>query len=250
MTDIFTPLTVDEERAQDRGHVAGGGAAATRSIAVSITNGDGRPALEWAREYGSFGGAERHEARTVGGYDAARTAVNGKVVLYVVSAGQRVFILASRPEDPLPDGLLDAIASSFSVSATVPLPTPVPPPASVPQGARDAAERLATALERADLVALAMVATPRCWIETWSTASGPIGRAVQPLIADLRMRLQAGLRVTVNPTVQVAPRAGPSGLRLFVSSDWTEAGRTTRANLYLREVNSQWFWGGIEAVAP
>jgi hypothetical protein len=250
VADIFTPLSVDEERALERGHVAGGGAVAARTIAISVTNADSRPALEWAREYGNFGGAERHEARTIAGYEAARTTVNKKVVLFVVRADERVYLLATRPESPLPEALLDSVASSFRPTVTGRLPPPVPSSTGVPQGAHNLAAELGTALERADAATLARLVPPRCWIETWSAATGPLGRAAAPFVADLRTRLQAGLLVMVDRTVQVAPRTGPSGMRLFVASIWTEATRVTRANLYLRQLNGQWFWGGVEALPP
>jgi len=87
-------------------------------------------------------------------------------------------------------------------------------------------------------------------METWSAVGGPIGRAVPPFVTELRDRFQAGLRISVDPTVQVAPRAGPSGLQFFLSSRWTEAGRVVAANVYLREIDDQWYWGGVESLAP
>jgi len=248
LTDVFTPISAADEKSQDRSHAGNAGMDA-HVVSVTATNADAKTALEWAAVYGSYGGIEQHEQRTIAGHDASRTTVRGTAVLYVVRAGDRLFLIATSLENPLPGGLLDDMASTFRVSATAPIAMSQATLAVIPQSARDAASRVAAALERGDAAAIAPLITPRCWLETWSASSGAIGRAVQPFLSQLRSQLQGGLRITVDPEVRVAQGLGPSGLQFYMSSRWTQSGRTTTNNLYLREIDTQWYWGGVEAVA-
>lgn len=245
--DVFTQLTPDQERAQDRGHVAFGGPVAWQTIWVAVSNADGRSVLEWAREYGSFGGIERHEPVVIDGHEATRTVVRDTAQLYVVRADDRMYLISEPPESLLPDGLFDAVARTFRPGAGGPIPTPTPHPELAPVAAREAATRIAAALEAGDVGRLAALITPRCWLEIWIPQAGTSGRAVDAYVAELRTRFQSGgLRVKVEPTVQVAPQPGPGGLRLFVPSDWTESGRTTPIDLFLREIDGEWYWAGAQ----
>jgi hypothetical protein len=244
--DVFTPLTPDEERAKERGHTGGGYPAAGRTFSVIVFNADGRSALEWARELGSFGGEERHSSAVVSAYEAVRTAVRGEARLYVVRVEGLIYLISLPPGDPvLPSGFLDSVASTFRARPARPTPTPTPPPAITPAGPYDAAAKLAAALEAGDVGRLAGVITPRCWLEEWLPNAGTTGRAVDPYLAELAKRFAGGdLRVRVDPAVQVATEDGPGGLRFFVRSDWTEAARTTRIDLFLREIDGRWYWSG------
>jgi hypothetical protein len=115
---------------------------------------------------------------------------------------------------------------------------------------REAAAELGTALATGNVDALTGVATPRCWLRLAAAASGPVGRAVDAYIAELRQRFAAGLRVTVDPTVRPTQAAGPGGGCYFVRLDWVESGRTTQAELYLSEVDGRWVWSGSQFHAP
>lgn len=243
-TDMFTLLTPEQERAQDRGHVARGGPVAWRAIEVSVLKPDGRSALEWAREYGRFGGIERHEAVVIDGHEASRTVVRDKPQLYVVRAADRMYLISVPPETLLPDDVFDAVARTLRPGPGGAIPTPTPPPAGVPLAARQAATEIAAALEAADVARLASLITPRCWLEITMSRAGRTGRAVDAYLAELSTRFQSGLRIRVEPTVEVAPQPGPGGLRLFVRSSWTESGRTTPVDLFLREIDGRWYWAG------
>jgi hypothetical protein len=77
--------------------------------------------------------------------------------------------------------------------------------------------------------------------------AGRTGRAVEPYLAELKKRFQSGgLSVKVEPALQVAPQPGPGGLRFFVRSDWTESGRTAPIDLFLGEVDGNWYWAGVQ----
>lgn len=255
-SEAFTLLSPEQERAQNWGHIAAGGPVAMWTLWVNVLNADGRSTLEWAREHGSHGGVERHEPVVISGYEATRTVVDGEARLYVVRAGERMYLISlhfdsyiagPRP-DVLPQGVLDSVALTFRAGpARGPILTPSPQPAVPPSGARQAAARLAASLEAGDADRVAAVITPRCWLHIVIPQAGPTGRAVDPYVAELRTRFQGGgLRVRVDPTVQVAQEAGPLGLRLFVRSDWTESGRTTGIDLFLREIDGQWHWAGAQ----
>lgn len=248
-SDVFTLLAAEEERTQDRGHVAWGGPVAWQAIWIMVFKADGRPALEWAQQYGSLGGIERHETAVIDGHEATRTVVERKAQLYVVRAGDRMYLISVPPESRLPEGVLDAVARSFQPGPGGALPTPSPHPQVAPAAAREAATRVAAALEASQMGSLPALITPRCWLEVWTLSKD--GRAVEPYLAELRTRFQSGgLRIEVEPTVQVAQQPGPGALRFFVRSDWTEAGRTTPIDLFLGEIDGQWYWAGAQLHPP
>lgn len=249
-TEVLTLLSQEQERGEDRGHVARGGRMAMWTFWVYVRSADGRSALEWATER-SLG--QRVEPVVINGQEAARRMVDGEADLYVVRADERMYLieLFFEPSDPtprpdvLPGGILDSVALTLRPGPAGPIPTPTPQPEVPPPGAREAAAQLAGALQAGDADRLAAIITPRCWLDTSFPEAGPLGRAVDPYLADLRKHFAGGhLRVTVEPAVQVAAKAGPGGLRLFVRSDWTESGRTTRIDLFFREIDGRWYWGG------
>jgi hypothetical protein len=70
-------------------------------------------------------------------------------------------------------------------------------------------------------------------------------------LAELQQRFAAGLRIRVDPEVRVAAAgSGMDGRRLFVRSEWTEQGVTSKADLFLDEENGRWFWAGVQVLPP
>lgn len=158
-----------------------------------------------------------------------------------------MYLISLPPENLLPPGTLDAVARSFKVGPGGTIPTPTPPPQVPPPGARDVGSRIAAALVAGDAGRIAGLITPQCWLEMVIPQSGRTGRAVDQYVAELRTRFQSvGLRVKVDPTVQISQQPGPNGLRLFLRSEWTESGRTTVIDLFLGEVGGQWYWAGAQ----
>jgi len=67
---------------------------------------------------------------------------------------------------------------------------------------------------------------------------------VASFVNELRGKLASGsLSVAVDPQVQPTP-ANTAAAPFFVSSDWREADRTTRIDLYLRDMGAGWLWVG------
>jgi hypothetical protein len=194
----------------------------------------------------------------VHGFEAARTITGGEARAYAVRAGDRLYVieLYSNPYDPtprpgvLPLGILDLVAGTFDASVSTALATPTAQP-QITVAARSSGAQLADAFAAAESAALRALVTPRCWLETTLPNAGPLGRAVDPYLAQLKGKLDAGdLRVRVDPTVQVASEPGPRGLWAFVGSDWTEAGNSTRVDLFLDEIGGRWYWAGERHYAP
>lgn len=264
--DTFTLLSSQQERTLDRGHVARGGRVAMWTFSVSLYDAGGMSALELAERGGcpacdrntATQAGERIESVLLAGQEAVRSVFGGESRRYVVRVGDRLYKVelyfepglgGARP-DVVPVGILDLVAGTFRTSQPPPIATPTPQPQSPPAAARVAADQLAGALEASDPDRLAALITPRCWLETWFAQAGPIGRAVEPYVAELRTRFADGLRIRVDRTVQVANEDGPGGLRLFVRSDWNESGRSTRVDLYLGEIDSRWYWAGAQHYVP
>jgi len=66
---------------------------------------------------------------------------------------------------------------------------------------------------------------------------------VASFINELRGKFASGsLTVVVDPQVQPTP--ANTAAPFFVSSDWREADRTTRIDLYLRDMGGGWLWTG------
>jgi hypothetical protein len=68
--------------------------------------------------------------------------------------------------------------------------------------------------------------------------------SVASFVNELRAKFASGaLTVSVDPQVQTTP-VNTSASPFFVSSDWREADRTTKIDLYLRDMGSAWRWTG------
>lgn len=66
---------------------------------------------------------------------------------------------------------------------------------------------------------------------------------VASFVNELRGKFASGsLTVAVDPQVQPTP--ANTAAPFFVSSDWREADRTTRIDLYLRDIGGGWRWVG------
>lgn len=199
---------------------------------------------------------EKVEALTLNGREAARSAFGGETRRYFVRQSDYLYkvelyagLAGVRPA-VLPLGVLDAVAATLEISQPQPIAAPAAAPQVPPASSRVTAADLQAALESRDATRAANLMTPMCWLETWVSEGGPTGRAVEPYAAELRTRFAEGLQIRVDPTVQVAPEDGPGRLRLFVHSSWTESGRTSRADLYLREAQGRWYWGGVRHYPP
>jgi hypothetical protein len=266
--ETFTLLSPQQERASELAHIARGGEVAMWTFQVTVFRADGLSALELARR----GGCPRCDPATttqpgyqlqaivLGGYEAARVVINGEVRQVVVQANERLYVLelyfdenlsGLRPRPPvLTADVLSAVALTFQARPVGSLPAPTPDPTIAPPGAQDAAVKLAGALQSGAVDELGGLLTPQCWLIVSAPNSAPTGRVTQAYNAELRDRFAAGLRITVVPTVQVAQTPGPGGGRFFMRSEWTEAGRTVRADLYLREIDGRWYWAGLELSPP
>ena len=266
--DTFTLLSPEQERAKDLAEVARGGEPVMWTFQVTLYRSDGMSALELAARGGcplcdpntSAQLGSTVEPLMLNGYEAARVTIAGESRQFVLRAAERLYVIelyfntsfVDRVPRPsvLPAGILDAVAPTFQVRPLGPIATATPVPSNPPPSVREAAAALGTALAAGNVDALTGVATPRCWLQVSAPASGPVGRAVEAYLAELRQRFAAGLRVTVDPTVRQAQAAGPGGAYYFVRSDWLESGQTTQAELYLSEVDGRWVWSGSQFHAP
>jgi hypothetical protein len=111
--DTFTLLSVEQERSEDRAHVARGGVVAMWTIQVSALPADGISAVELAERRGCpqcdrisspaptatdpltgrAPSSERVESIVLDGNEAARLLVDGEARLYVVHADQWLYVL-------------------------------------------------------------------------------------------------------------------------------------------------------------
>lgn len=67
---------------------------------------------------------------------------------------------------------------------------------------------------------------------------------VASFVNELRGKFASGsLAVVLDPQVQPTP-ANTAAAPFFVSSEWREADRTTRIDLYLRDMGGGWLWVG------
>ncbi|MGH3717153.1 MAG: hypothetical protein ACRDT4_27380, partial [Micromonosporaceae bacterium] len=227
--DRFTLLSEEEERAQELGHIAGGGPVVMWTFAVNVYDADGRSPVEWAEGWAALGeGEERVEPVELDGLEAARRVADGEALLYVLRSGDRMYVIwlyfnsfvAGPRPDVLPHGVVDSVAATFEPGPPGPVPTETPLLATPPPAAREAAAQLADAFEAGDADRIAMLITPRCWLHIWLPNAGPTGHPVDRYMSQLREQLARGdLRVTVDPTVQVAQEDGPGRLRLFIRSE-------------------------------
>ncbi len=261
--DTFTLLTPQQERASELAHVARGGEPAMWTFLVTVFRAEGLSALEVARrgcplcDPATITAPGRQvQPIVVSGYEAAQTLINGEVRHIVVRANQRLYVielyfdenlagLRPRPRVLTAD-VLSAVASTFRSRPVGVLPTPTPEPTIPPPGAQVTATTLARALQDRSVDVLGALLTPRCWFVVSPPNSAPTGRVTQAYSAELGDRFTAGLRITVDPTVRVAQTAGAGGGHYFVRSQWTDSGRTTVADLYLREIEGRWYWAGVQ----
>jgi len=242
-SDAFSVRTVAEERADCVSNESPGIGSVLKHEFVTVAvigNVGGLSAVQWAT--GSpYARLHTVEAVSVGGYEAARLVQQGIADAFVISANDRMYVVANS-NAPSSQRLAD-IAASFR--ALPPSPFPTAPPAQV---ARDAAsnlgQRLAQAFAAKDANAVSGLMTD-CRIAASENIGGrPIGtegisRSSAAFIAALRDRFTKGdLTVTVNPAVQV--QAGTA--QFFVRSEWKEPDRTIPIDLFLRELDGRWQW--------
>lgn len=120
---------------------------------------------------------------------------------------------------------------------------------------RELAEALAKAFASKDADAVGRLLAPQTSIGVTAVvepvqAGDPdrgnccvLNPAVASIVNELRGKFADGsLDVTVDPRVQPTP--ANTAAPFFVSSDWREADRTTKIDLYLRDMGSGWFWVG------
>ncbi|MGH2449955.1 MAG: hypothetical protein ACRDGE_01540 [Candidatus Limnocylindria bacterium] len=251
--DAYTLLTELQEREEclsDRGHI-GPPRGRESDVEVVVTrNVRGISAVDFASTPIQRIAFTSVEPATVDGREAARIAhqPSGEAVFYVIGANDRFYEL--RPAQmglppQQPSGWLDDIAASFSAIAPEPFPTPTPTPAQAPrEAAAELGQRLAQAFAARDADAIRALITPRCWLNFGSTVpSGGNGRAVASFIEAIRENFASGdLTVSVDPEVQVEVNGVDGTERYFVRSDWREADRTTRVDLFLEDIDGQWYW--------
>lgn len=261
-TDVFTILTHDQESSAGLAHVGGGGTVVQWTLRIRARDDGVTPVAALDEVRGSVlaaRGDEVVEPLVIDGKDAARLIVDGEPLLFAVTSEGRTYILELhynpfpfRPRPvALPKGILEEVARSLSVMSVGPVPSPTAPTTSVPLGAQESAGRLADALGAGNADRLAPLLNPRCWLHQEAPESGPSGLPVGDVLSTLRARFADGsLQVRVDPAVQVATADGPMGLRLFVRSEWVQEGSPRSLDLYLIEVNGQWYWGGVAGLLP
>lgn len=260
--DHYTFLTEAQEREEcdtDAGDIP------RRSIAAHLyvhayRNGDRLSAVQWA----SASPRSTHhtvEPLTIDGREAAKLVQQGRVTSYVIAANDRIYLLS--PDTWPTEHPLDEIAASFRAIAPQPFPsaTPTAAPAAAREAARETARRLAQAFAARDADAIARLITTACSIGVWSVVEPPqpgvdsccvLNRAVRPFLQALREHFASGLTVTVDPQVEVEVEGegATRNERSFVRSDWREAERTVRIDLFLREVDGEWRWVGARHHYP
>lgn len=161
-------------------------------------------------------------------------------------------------------------ACSSPVTAVSPLPTtaattaPTPtvaaaatsPVASAAATPRDLADALTKALASKDADAVGRLLTTQSSMAV-SAVVEPVQQSdsltgnccvlivpVASFVNELRAKFASGtLTVIVDSQVQPTP-ANAAAEPFFVSSDWREADRTTKIDLYLRDMGGGWRWTG------
>ncbi|HET8569354.1 MAG TPA: hypothetical protein VFM93_10260 [Candidatus Limnocylindria bacterium] len=257
-TDYYTLTTEAEARAaceRDTGHTGGQGREDDVHVSVSL-DARGMSAFEWATTPQSPGGQpvsqhQRVERLTVNGYEAVRLYPDQAGVTetrsYVIRANDRIYWISPvtwRTPSALPKGWLDDIVRTFTAVTpqAFPAPTPTADPAS---SARLAAGRLADAFAARDADAVRAL-MPDCWIAAWHwidgkvVGMGPLNRSVSLFTRGLRDAFAKGLSVSVERQVQTETEGGRT--TYFVRSEWREAGKTIRADLFLDERDGRWQW--------
>lgn len=251
--DAYTSRTVEEVRADCRTGAASGIAGMLLYAIVNVEahrNPEGLSAARWAP--GSPSGTHALvEPAMIGGYDAARLVQGGEVRAYVFNANARIYVLA-RDGNTSSQLLADA-AESFQATTPLPFPSPTAPPQAPREAASQLAQRLAQAFAAKDADAIAGLMTDCRMFSGATIAGSPLGtdnfpgRYAADFIAALRGHFATGeLNVTVDPSVQQNP---PSG-EFFVTSQWREADRTTRIDLFLGERDGRWQWFGSNHYYP
>jgi hypothetical protein len=252
--DRYTVLTEAQEREEcdtDTGDLPPRSMAAYLNM-HAYRNPGGLSAAQWAT---ASPRSTHHtvEPVTIDGREAARLVQQGQVSAYVFAANERIYLLS--PDTWPTDHPLAEIAASFRPITPSPVPsaTPTAAPAATREAAREMARRLAQAFAARDADAIARLITTACSIGVWAVVEPPqpgvdscciLNRAVRPFLQALREHFASGLTVTVDPDVQVEVegQGATSSERLFVRSDWREADRTLRIDLFLREMEGEWRW--------
>lgn len=246
--DAYTTRTADQVKDDCRTGAGSGIGGMLLYAFVNVEahrNPEGLSAARWAP------GSTRSthalvEPAIIAGYDAARLVQGGEVRAYVISANDRIYVLA-RDGNASAQLLADA-AESFQAIAPAAFPSPTTPPQAPRDAAAQLAQRLAQAFAAKDADTIAGLMTDCRVISIENIGGSPLGtegtsRFAADFVAALRGHFARGeLSVTVDPNVQQNPRSG----QFFVTSEWREADRTTRIDLLLGEQDGRWQWfGGI-----
>jgi hypothetical protein len=253
--DTFTLLSDREERALTTGDIPSREYASNFHV-LAQRNIERRSAVEWARNRPENARATV-EPVVLAGAEAARV-VSGDAmhaVSYVIRADDRMYVLGGDISGggAVPERTLTEVAASFRPVAPGPFPTA--PPQASREAARDLDKALADAFTARDAGALAGLIGPGCQIGVHSTIASPQGtegccilnRAVAPFMEALRERFASGeLTVIVDPEVQIQVEGTGNSRteQLFVTSNWTESGRTRQIDLLFSERAGRWYWAG------
>ena len=150
-------------------------------------------------------------------------------------------------------------ASPAPTTAATTTPTPtiaaatISPVASATATPRDLADALAKAFASKDADAVGRLLLTRTAVP-FSAVVEPVQpgdpdrgtccvatTSVVSFVNELRGKFaDSSLTVAVDPQLQPTPANGGPGF--FVSSDWREADRTTKIDLYLRDMGGGWLW--------
>jgi hypothetical protein len=241
--DGFTLLSEQAERELNTGDIPPRERFSDFSISA-YRNAQGQAAVDWARTQPQHANS-RIESITTGGHDAARITSSDSIraVSYAVRADGRIYAIV---QDIVSEGndserVLGAVAASLE---TIPLgPFPTAGPKTV-EGAQAAANALAKAFRDRDATAVASHLRG-CILGNTAMVEGPIGhccilgRSISAFTEALRPALASGaVALVVDPTL----RGPAAGRDYFVTSQWTEGGRTRRIDLILDHRGQGWFW--------
>ena len=243
--EAYTTSTVEQVRDDCRTGAGQGVGGQMRYGYVTVQvhrNPDGLSAAKWApgSPYSTHAVVE---PATIAGYDGARLVQGGEVRAYVIGANARMYVLNRSGNAPA-QVLADA-AESFRAITPAPFPSPTVAPVTRRDAASQLAQRLAQAFAAKDADAIAGLMTDCRMVSTETIAGAPLGtdhfpsRFAPEFIDALRGHFARGeLSVTVDPNLQQHAVSG----EFSITSQWREAERTTRIDLFIGERDGRWEW--------
>lgn len=256
--DVYTFLTESDERANC---LRDGSDAPDRANAAYIhvvvwRNAAGLAAMDWARTSPYTTPRTRVEAGSIGGHDAARLVDNGQTMSYSIRANDRIYVLTPTMWVSPPDHKLDDIAATFTATRPQPLPAATPRP-QPREAAAQVGRALATAFATRDANAVARhmshcrfgIRTILEPVQRGAESCCIVNRSVGAFAEALRTRFASRdfiVMVDPEPQVTVVGQGAGRHERFWLRSDWSDAGQTTRIDLFVGEVEGTWVW--FEAV--